>query len=306
MHMTPSLTERFHRWRQPEGLSPDWHSANKVSIYHGEAERISRFVMAYPNLETGGDLFGFWTNSGAPVVSYAIGPGRYSTHCYARFYQDAKWLHDAGVGLYDRHGLQHIGEWHSHHQLGLNQPSAGDIRTVVRGMEAKNWPKFVLMIATRDATAGSPVVQSYYLVNPDGGYKPLRPRALPGGSPFRTGPNDPREEPFHGPAANREPLRGAPQRSGARARQGAMLDDSRCDGPTQRATEPMPPARTATPTHTPAAGPVVRPEHEREQHAVRAATREARCNLADRPNSGPVPHHGGLGGTATRNERSTP
>ena len=200
MHVKPSPPTPRARSRQADNHLRDWHRANKVSIYNGEAERISRFVMAYPDLETGGDLFGFWTNSGAPVVSYVIGPGIRSTHHYASFYQDVEWLHRAGTDLYDRHGLQHIGEWHSHHRLGLKQPSAGDIRTVVRGMEEKNWAKFVLMIATKDASAGSPVVQNYYLVSPSGDYKPLRPRALPGGSPFRVGPKDPREEPFRGPA----------------------------------------------------------------------------------------------------------
>ena len=304
MHMTPSLTERFRRWRQPDAPCPDWHSANRVSIYHEEAERICRFVMAYPNLETGGDLFGFWTNSGAPVVAYAIGPGRYSRHCYASFYQDAEWLHAAGTGLYDRHGLQHIGEWHSHHQLGLNQPSAGDIRTVVHGMEAKNWRKFVLMIATLDASPGSPVMQNYYLVNPYGGYKPLRPRALPGGSPFRTGLNDAREEPFDTPAGSRlEPS--STHAGDTRARQAATHDDR--------------PAPAAVPTHAPTAGPKVRPERKREQQAVCPAKQnnedaakagqrapavtgpahpapEARRNLADRPNTSPVPHHGDSGG----------
>ena len=187
---------------QPDDCLRDWHRASNVLIYNQEAVRISRFVMAYPNLETGGDLFGLWTNSGAPVVSYVIGPGKDSSHHYASFYQDEEWLRDTGTGLYDRHGLQHIGEWHSHHRLGLDQPSGGDIGTVVRSMAAKNWSKFVLMIATLDASEGSPVVQSYYLVNPYGDYKPVRPRALPGSSPFRTEPNDPREETYEGAAAN--------------------------------------------------------------------------------------------------------
>lgn len=218
----------------------DWRRASRVSIYNEEAVRISRFVMAYPNLETGGDLFGFWTNSGAPVVSYVIGPGRYSTHCYASFYQDADWLHEAGTGLYDCHGLQHIGEWHSHHRLGLNQPSPGDIRTVVRGMAAKNWSKFVLMIATRDATEGSPVLQSYYLVNPYGDYKPLRIRALPGRSPFRTGPNNLREEPFQGPV--NLGLVADPPSTAAPTRRAEVCDGRQDDDPTGPPRQPMSPA----------------------------------------------------------------
>ena len=213
MQLTPSATVPEPSRRLDDRLR-DWRRVNRVSIYGEEAARISRFVMAYPNLETGGDLFGFWTNSGAPVISYVIGPGRRSTHRYTSFYQDEDWLREAGTSLYDRHGLQHIGEWHSHHRLGLNKPSAGDIRTVVRGLAAKNWAKFVLMIATRDADAGSPVAQNYYLVNPDGEYKPLRPRALAGGSPFRTGPVDPREESADGAAAHGSGRVGAYRKAG--------------------------------------------------------------------------------------------
>ena len=184
----------------PRGGQP-WGEVGKTLIYADEAHRIARFVCEYPDIETGGDLFGYWTHSGAPVVSYAIGPGRGSRHHPSSFYQDADWLHDVGLRLYDQHGLQHIGEWHSHHRLGVNHPSRGDIRTVVRGMAAKNWSRFLLMIATLPPHPHSPALQNYYLVHPDGRYWPLRIQALNGGSPFRTGPDDPREEPILQPAA---------------------------------------------------------------------------------------------------------
>ena len=174
----------------------------KALIYADEAQRIARFVREYPNIETGGDLFGYWTHSGAPVVSYAIGPGCASRHYPTSFYQDADWLHDVGTRLYDQHGLQHVGEWHSHHLLGANRPSDGDIRTVVRGMAAKGWQRFLLMIATLEPRPNSPVLQNYYLVEPNGHYRPLRPLALDGASPFRTGPEDPREEPIAQPDAD--------------------------------------------------------------------------------------------------------
>jgi hypothetical protein len=36
----------------------------KTLIYEQELEHIAGWVQEYPNLETGGDLFGFWTHSG--------------------------------------------------------------------------------------------------------------------------------------------------------------------------------------------------------------------------------------------------
>ena len=186
--------------RQPDSDQPRGE-VGKALIYAGEAQRIARFVCEYPDIETGGDLFGYWTHSGAPMVSYAIGPGRGSRHHPTSFYQDADWLHELGVRLYDQHGLQHVGEWHSHHQLGFNHPSQGDIRTVVRGLAAKNWSRFLLMIATLPPLSDGPVLQNYYLVYPDGRYQPVRIQVLNGGSPFRTGPDDPKEEPIQQPAA---------------------------------------------------------------------------------------------------------
>ena len=191
MYCEPPLpTPRHADGGQPMG------GADKALIYADEAQRIARFVCEYPNIETGGDLFGYWTHSGAPMVSYAIGPGLGSRHYPTSFYQDAGWLHDLGVRLYDQHGLQHVGEWHSHHRLGVNRPSAGDIRTVVRGLAAKKWAKFLLMIATLGAGPESPVLQNYFLVYPDGRFRPLRIHVLDGGSPFRAGPEDSREEPI--------------------------------------------------------------------------------------------------------------
>ncbi len=168
--------------------------AARLLIYEDEAQRIARFARAWPDRETGGDLFGHWTHSGAPVVSYIIGPGRGAQHNVTSFYQQVDWLHEAGVSLYDRHGLQHVGEWHSHHRLGLNEPSAGDVRTVRNGMKARNWDRFVLMIATLDPQPDSPVLQNYYLFSRGGDYRPLAVAALPGASPFRSGPQDPHEE----------------------------------------------------------------------------------------------------------------
>ena len=44
-------------------------------IYQGELDYLSRCILDRPSIETGGELFGYWTASGVPVVLYAIGPG---------------------------------------------------------------------------------------------------------------------------------------------------------------------------------------------------------------------------------------
>ena len=125
------------------------HDPNyKALIYEAELNRIAAWVEAYPNLETGGDLFGFWTHSGAPVIQFVLGPGETSEHNEHSFFQDHQYLLDSGQILRKTHGLQHIGEWHSHHQLGLKEPSLGDADTVFRAMETYGFSRFILGIAT--------------------------------------------------------------------------------------------------------------------------------------------------------------
>lgn len=120
--------------------------STKAIIYQGELEYISRCVMDYPDIETGGDLFGFWTYSGFPVIQYVIGPGPKANHQVAFFNQDADWLETSGKLLREAHGLQHIGQWHSHHQMGLASPSSHDVSTVVRAIGLYDLKQFFLVI----------------------------------------------------------------------------------------------------------------------------------------------------------------
>ncbi len=120
----------------------------KAIIYASELETIGCHTADFPDLETGGDLFGFWTHSGFPIVHVATGPGPRAQRTSTSFFQDEDFLRDVGDTLRQRHGLQHIGEWHSHHRLGLKSPSGGDAHTVVRGMQRNDINQFFLMIVT--------------------------------------------------------------------------------------------------------------------------------------------------------------
>lgn len=115
-------------------------------IYRSEIDYISRCVLDYPNIETGGQLFGFWTSQGAPVVLYVIGPGRNANHQPAFFNQDIEYLDRIGNELLSRYALQHIGEWHSHHQLGLARPSGHDARTMFHGIQSTPLRRLLLCI----------------------------------------------------------------------------------------------------------------------------------------------------------------
>lgn len=124
-------------------------------IYRSEFDYISRCILDYRNIETGGQLFGFWTSTGIPVILYAIGPGRAANHEIAFFNQDISYLLKVGNHVLEKYGLQHIGEWHSHHQLGLARPSGHDDSTMVNSIRKSHLRRFLLCIGNCDATCST-------------------------------------------------------------------------------------------------------------------------------------------------------
>ena len=125
-------------------------SPRRPVIFLSELDYVSRCILDYPNIETGGQLFGYWTEEGVPVVMYAIGPGMNANHQVTFFNQDVEYLLRAGNELRNRYGLQHIGEWHSHHRLSLARPSGHDANTMVSTIREKNLGRFLLCIGNTD------------------------------------------------------------------------------------------------------------------------------------------------------------
>ena len=137
--------------------NPD-RPSQKAIIYQSELDFISRCILDYPDIETGGQIFGYWTSTGVPVVMYVIGPGRNAQHNPTSFVQDQRYLQLVGNELYRKFRLQHIGEWHSHHQLGLAHPSGGDVNTMQYGVGQPGFPRLLLCIGncTRPHTTVNP------------------------------------------------------------------------------------------------------------------------------------------------------
>ncbi len=134
---------------QPRCIVPvheDRRNTGTAIIFKSEMDFISKCILDYPSIETGGQLFGFYTEAGTPVVLYAIGPGRNANHQVAFFNQDIEYLTRIGAKLKDYFGLHHIGEWHSHHQLGLARPSGHDASTMINTIREKGLGRFLLCI----------------------------------------------------------------------------------------------------------------------------------------------------------------
>ena len=105
-------------------------------------------MQLFPNIETGGDLFGLWKDEKTVIIQQFIGPGINCRRTPTCFYQDIEYLHRVGSLLTTEEGLCNVGEWHSHHQMGKPEPSDGDQRTVFDNMPELGLERFVLFIAS--------------------------------------------------------------------------------------------------------------------------------------------------------------
>lgn len=113
---------------------PEDHASTLAIIYRSELNYLSRFIADYPHCETGGHLFGYWTAQGVPVILYVTGPGPNCMHGNVVCEHDHDYYNRIRNTLENKIALQHIGDWHSHHQLCLNHPSGGDVDAVLAGV----------------------------------------------------------------------------------------------------------------------------------------------------------------------------
>ena len=118
-----------------------------VAIYANEYREICAWVLKNQRLETGGDLFGLWSDDHSAVIQLVLGPGENCQRAVHSFYQDVEYLEKVGSNLTGKEGVCHIGEWHSHHTIGLKRPSGGDERTVWTNMPKYGLNRFLLFIA---------------------------------------------------------------------------------------------------------------------------------------------------------------
>jgi hypothetical protein len=158
-----------------------------VHIYEDEASSISMWTLQYPNIETGGDIFGLWLNESEVVIQAVLGPGQNCRRTTTSFFQDEQYLSRVGGLLTNSQGLCNIGSWHSHHTMNLPEPSRGDKDTVWRHLPTPG--RFVLLIATIEMKTGAPKVQMgfnlFESTNKGNKVIPMKLKILQGQSPIR-------------------------------------------------------------------------------------------------------------------------
>lgn len=136
--------------------------------------------------ETGGDLFGLVTPM--PVVLLATRVGPNAVRETAHFKLDIEYLRSLSDLLAGDWGLRYLGDWHSHHRLGLPAPSAGDRERIRRVASRNGFPVMAEVIATIErGRVRSPAVELHPWTYMD---RQALPRSadllvLPGCSPVR-------------------------------------------------------------------------------------------------------------------------
>lgn len=119
-------------------------------IFKSELDALKRMVAVYPDRETGGTLFGHITRTGAMVIDLVTEAGPNSIHSTCNFEPDLAYEETIAGKIINTYAIESIGTFHSHHRLGLSEPSIGDIEMVRRLWTALPPPitRYIMMIAT--------------------------------------------------------------------------------------------------------------------------------------------------------------
>lgn len=101
-----------------------------VIIFESELQAIAAIAASMGDIETGGDLFGLISHAGRPVISLATPPGPAAIHEKTHFRQDVLQTRRVSRILRRQFGVQFSGNHHSHHTLGMEHLSPGDIASI--------------------------------------------------------------------------------------------------------------------------------------------------------------------------------
>lgn len=205
-------------------------SASMVRIYESELSCIVHETVIHPKIETGGSLFGLWTDAGNPTILLASRPGPQAVRQVTQFEQDAGTHRLIERLLLERFGAQGIGLWHSHHHLGLHELSGGDIRRTMRFAARAERKRFCDLLSyfterlLQSKRSADVTVKPYVYVDASSGQRaPTSLVVLPGTSPVRAALSA-RDLPRHVLAELGEALLPAPDRSAARCRLGNSVE----------------------------------------------------------------------------------
>ncbi|KAM7441193.1 hypothetical protein ABFA07_009725 [Porites harrisoni] len=123
-----------------------------VEIPARELKKIFSWVLKSPSEETGGDLFGVWSDGQDDLenklcIYHVSGPGKLCRRTPFSFDQDVRHSKKIATYLSRQHGLDHVAVWHSH-QSALDRPSAPDEEAIWSTMRSLAINRIALFIAS--------------------------------------------------------------------------------------------------------------------------------------------------------------
>lgn len=154
--------------------------------WESELRAIAAEATAW-SVETGGDLFGRWSDIPTVLLATKAGPSAQRDHTHFRL--DVEYLRELSEALAKDWSLRYFGDWHSHHRLGLASPSGGDRRRIINLAGRNQFTGMTEIIATLEDSQGAPTVRIhpwlYDFTGKNNEPIPIRVKVLPGISPIR-------------------------------------------------------------------------------------------------------------------------
>ena len=125
-----------------------------ITVYDSEIRIPAGLSYHAGNRETGGDLWGWYTRAGRPVIQLITGPGPNAVHESAHYAQDLTFFTNLQRQLSERFGCQWLGTWHCHHHPGLREPSQGDVHQVMGVSKRNGFDRLCELITTFEGSDG--------------------------------------------------------------------------------------------------------------------------------------------------------
>jgi len=171
--------------RVPSMVPPVRATSRVLVTWESELRAIAAESSAW-TVETGGDLFGRWQPTPLVLLATKAGPNaqRDNTH----FRLDVDYLRRLSEPLAADWSLRYFGDWHSHHRLGLLEPSSGDRRRIRQLGHRNEFPGMAEIIVTTEGSHQQPIVRFhpwFYDLSFEADPAAMDVRVLAGCSPVR-------------------------------------------------------------------------------------------------------------------------